>query len=109
MQHGALDFAGASRSILAVALAGRPAVVRVPVGEFPTASRLLDAGAAGVIAPMINGRADAERFAAFAKFLPVGERLIPIRAVRAISSPRHAAPQHKKDRRGNCSKPVIRG
>lgn len=85
MQHGALDFAGASRSILAVALAGLPAVVRVPVGEFPTASRLLDAGAAGVIAPMINGRADAERFAAFAKFLPVGERSWGPRAALPLS------------------------
>ena len=34
MQHGALDFAGASRAILAVALAGLPAIVRVPVGDF---------------------------------------------------------------------------
>src|SRR5208283_3248719 len=74
IQHGALDFAGASRAILAVALADRPAIVRVPVGDFPLASRLLDAGAAGIIAPMINSRADAERFASFAKFPPLGER-----------------------------------
>src|SRR5271157_2957445 len=57
MQHGAFDFAGASRAILAVALADQPAIVRVPVGDFPLASRLLDAGAAGIIAPMINSRA----------------------------------------------------
>ena len=74
MQHGALDFAGACGGIAASALAGRPAIVRVPVGEFATASRALDAGAAGVIAPMINSRADAERFAAFTKFPPLGER-----------------------------------
>ena len=74
LQHGALDFVGASRAILAVAIAGRPAIVRPPVGDFASASRLLDAGAAGVIAPMINSRADAERFASFAKFPPLGER-----------------------------------
>ena len=74
LQHGALDFAGASQAILAVALAGRPAIVRVPVGDFASASRLIDAGAAGVIAPMINSRTDAERFASFAKYPPVGER-----------------------------------
>ena len=34
MQHGALDFAGASRAILAVALAGKPSIVRMPVGDF---------------------------------------------------------------------------
>ena len=74
MQHGALDFAGAARAIVAVALAGLPAIVRTPVDDFATASRVIDAGAAGVIAPMINSRADAERFASFAKFPPLGER-----------------------------------
>src|SRR5438876_11686527 len=54
MQHGAVDFAGASRAILSVALAGKPTIVRIPVGEFALASRLLDAGASGIIAPMIN-------------------------------------------------------
>ena len=85
MQHGALDFAGASRAILAVALAGKPAIVRVPVGEFPLASRLLDAGAAGIIAPMINSRDDARRLVAFTKFLPLGERSWGPRAVLPLS------------------------
>ena len=39
--------------------------MRVPVGEFATASRLLDAGASGVIAPMINTVDDARLFADF--------------------------------------------
>lgn len=47
LQHGALDFAGASQGVSAVALAGRPAIVRVPVGDFASASQLIDAGAAG--------------------------------------------------------------
>src|SRR5271157_5997913 len=85
MQHGALDFAGASRAILTVALAGKPAIVRVPVGEFPLASRLLDAGAAGIIAPMINSRDDARRLVAFTKFLPLGERSWGPRAVLPLS------------------------
>ncbi len=85
MQHGAFDFAGASRAILAVALADKPAIVRIPVGEFPLASRLLDAGAAGIIAPMINSRDDAERFVAFTKFPPLGERSWGPRAVLSLS------------------------
>lgn len=74
MQHGAIDLAGAMRGIGAVALAGKPAIVRIPVGEFQTASRVIDAGAAAVIAPMINSGADARRFADFMKFPPVGQR-----------------------------------
>ena len=85
MQHGAFDFAGASRAILAVALADKPSIVRVPVGEFPLASRLLDAGAAGIIAPMINSRDDARRLVAFTKFLPLGERSWGPRAVLPLS------------------------
>ncbi len=85
MQHGAFDFAGATRAILAVALAGKPAIVRVPVGEFPLASRLLDAGAAGILAPMINSRDDARRLVAFTKFPPLGERSWGPRAVLPLS------------------------
>ncbi len=85
MQHGAFDFVGASRAILSVALAGKPTIVRVPVGEFALASRLLDAGAAGVIAPMINSRDDAQRLVAFTKFPPLGERSWGPRAVLPLS------------------------
>jgi 4-hydroxy-2-oxoheptanedioate aldolase len=85
LQHGAFDFPGASRAILSVALAGKPSVVRTPVGEFSLVSRLLDAGAAGVIAPMINGRDDARRLVAFTKFPPLGERSWGPRAVLPLS------------------------
>jgi 4-hydroxy-2-oxoheptanedioate aldolase len=74
MQHGAIDVAGAMRGIGAVALAGKPAIVRIPIGDFATASRVIDAGAAAVIAPMINNAADARRFADFMKYPPVGQR-----------------------------------
>jgi 4-hydroxy-2-oxoheptanedioate aldolase len=74
LQHGAIDFAAALRAVPLVAAAGKPAVVRVPVGEFATASRFLDAGASGVIAPMINTIEEARRFASFMKFPPNGER-----------------------------------
>ena len=54
MQHGFIDFGVAMRAIPLIVAAGKPAIVRIPVGEFATASRLLDAGATGIIAPMIN-------------------------------------------------------
>ncbi|MGO4706080.1 HpcH/HpaI aldolase/citrate lyase family protein [Microvirga sp. 2MCAF38] len=74
LQHGVIDFAAAARAISGIAAAGKPTVVRVPVGEFGTASRFLDAGAAGVIAPMINSLEDARRFAGFMKYPPIGTR-----------------------------------
>jgi 4-hydroxy-2-oxoheptanedioate aldolase len=74
MQHGAIDIVGAMRGVGASALAGKPAIVRIPIGDFATASRVIDAGAAAVIAPMINSGADARRFADFMKYPPVGQR-----------------------------------
>jgi 4-hydroxy-2-oxoheptanedioate aldolase len=74
MQHSAMDLAAATRALPLVAAAGKPTLVRIPVGEFATASRLLDAGASAVIAPMINTVEDARRFASFMKYPPVGER-----------------------------------
>lgn len=74
MQHGSMDFAATIQSVPLIAAAGKSALVRVPVGDFASASRFLDAGVSGVIAPMINTIEDARRFAAFMKFPPIGER-----------------------------------
>lgn len=74
MQHGVIDVDIAVRGIALVALAGKPTLVRIPVGEFQTASRMLDAGAAAVVAPMINSAAEAQAFADFVKFPPLGKR-----------------------------------
>jgi len=74
MQHGAIDFAATVQAIPLVTAAGKPAIVRIPVGEFATASRLLDAGASAVISPMINTVEDARRFGSFMKYPPLGQR-----------------------------------
>ena len=85
MQHGAVDFAGAMRSIVSVALAGKPTIARVPIGEFALASRLLDVGASGILAPMINSVADARRLVEVVKFSPLGERSWGPRAALSLS------------------------
>ena len=73
-QHGLWDTAGTVNAIAAIHLAGAAPIVRVPLGQFPTVSRVLDFGAEGVIAPLINTPADARAFVAAAKFPPLGER-----------------------------------
>ncbi|ODT75661.1 MAG: hydroxyacid aldolase [Pelagibacterium sp. SCN 64-44] len=74
MQHGQLDLASTIAAIAQIALAGKPAIVRVPVGDFATATQVLDAGAVGIIAPMINSVDDARRLVSFTKYPPLGER-----------------------------------
>jgi 4-hydroxy-2-oxoheptanedioate aldolase len=73
-QHGLWDTASVVAAIAHVRQGGAAAIVRIPVGEFASASRALDFGAEGIIAPMINTPADARAYVAFAKFPPLGER-----------------------------------
>lgn len=74
MQHGLHTTQSAILAITAAAAAGKAVFVRPPVGAFPEASRMLDAGAIGIVAPMINTIADARQLAAYCKYPPLGER-----------------------------------
>jgi 4-hydroxy-2-oxoheptanedioate aldolase len=74
LQHGLFDFATTAAGIGAVHSVGSAPVVRIPVGDNASASRLLDAGAEAVIAPMINAPEDASSFVSFMKYPPVGAR-----------------------------------
>ena len=74
MQHGCHSTESVMRGVAAVTLAGKPAIVRIPVGRFEMASRALDFGATAVIAPMVNSLADARAFAGSMKYPPLGER-----------------------------------
>lgn len=74
MQHGTVDFDAAARGVAHLAARGCPTFVRVPVGGFAIASKLLDAGAAAIVAPMINSVEDAKTLVEFCKFPPLGGR-----------------------------------
>lgn len=82
MQHGLSDIASAFGLIAGIRRAGGHALARIPVGEFQTASRLLDGGAEMIVAPMIESAADAAVFASYVKYPPLGRRSWgPTRAV----------------------------
>jgi 4-hydroxy-2-oxoheptanedioate aldolase len=81
-QHGMWDVASLIAGIGAVRAGGSAPLVRVPLEDFALASRALDLGAEAIIAPMINNASDARRFAAAAKYPPIGERSWgPVRAM----------------------------
>lgn len=73
-QHGGHTEDVVLRAIGPILVQGKPAVVRIPVGRFDMASRVIDFGAEAVIAPMINSVADAQAFANAMKYPPVGQR-----------------------------------
>src|SRR5436190_3856057 len=67
-QHGLWDIASMVTAIAQIRLGGAAPIVRIAVGDFATASRALDFGAEGIIAPMINTPAGARAYVSFAKF-----------------------------------------
>jgi 4-hydroxy-2-oxoheptanedioate aldolase len=87
-QHGLWDVSSLVAGAGAVNHAGAAPIVRVPLNDFAMVSRALDFGAEAIIAPMINSADDAHRFAAAAKYPPLGERSWgPLRAM-AMQAPR---------------------
>jgi 4-hydroxy-2-oxoheptanedioate aldolase len=73
-EHGPADVVEVRRHIAVAQLHGVPALVRVGSGESGLMLRVLDAGAAGVIAPHIDTPAGAKALVDSAHYPPVGHR-----------------------------------
>jgi 4-hydroxy-2-oxoheptanedioate aldolase len=81
LQHGLIDYADALPMLQAISCTDVTPMVRVPSLDSGIIGKMLDAGAYGVICPMINTRAEAEAFVAACKYPPHGTRSNgPIRA-----------------------------
>lgn len=81
MQHGLIDYHTATLMLTAISTTHVAPLVRVPWLEEGIIMKMLDAGAHGVICPMVNTLADAKRFVAAARYPPLGARSFgPIRA-----------------------------
>lgn len=82
MQHGLIDYAAAVNMLTAIASTDTCALVRVPWLEPGMIMRMLDAGAGGIICPMVNNAADAQRLVSAMRYPPQGQRSFgPIRAL----------------------------
>ncbi|MDI3468238.1 MAG: hypothetical protein OJF62_000301 [Pseudolabrys sp.] len=73
-QHGLWTPDEVRLGVAAIRQGGGAPIVRIALEDFGSASRALDWGAEGIVAPMINNVADARRFVGACKFPPVGER-----------------------------------
>ncbi len=81
MQHGVIDYAAMLTMLQAISATPTVPVVRVPWLEPGIIMKSLDAGAYGVICPMVNTRDDAQRLVAYTHYAPRGTRSFgPIRA-----------------------------
>lgn len=74
LQHGLLDYSTALPMLQAINLAGAVPMARVPWNEPGIIMKLLDAGALGIVCPMINTRSECERFVGACRYAPRGYR-----------------------------------
>ncbi len=74
MQHGCIDYSDAVTMLTAISTTAVTPFVRVPWNEPSMIMKVLDAGAYGVIVPMVSTRAEAQRAVAACRYPPVGIR-----------------------------------
>ncbi|MCC7427308.1 MAG: 2,4-dihydroxyhept-2-ene-1,7-dioic acid aldolase [Alphaproteobacteria bacterium] len=81
MQHGVQDYASLVPILQALDACPVTAMVRVPWNEPGIIGKCLDAGAKGIICPMVNSAAEAEALVQSCRYPPRGSRSFgPIRA-----------------------------
>ena len=81
MQHGVIDYQVAVTMLQGISTTGAMPMARVPWNDPAQLMKILDAGAYGVICPMVNTRAEAEALVRACKYPPRGYRSWgPVRA-----------------------------
>ena len=81
LQHGVIDYSKLVPMLQAISTTNTVPVVRVPWLEPGILMKVLDAGAYGVICPMINTREDAQKLVHCTHYAPQGGRSFgPVRA-----------------------------
>ncbi|MGB0385825.1 MAG: HpcH/HpaI aldolase family protein [Ardenticatenaceae bacterium] len=81
MQHGMAGFQVGLTMLQAISTTETVPLARVPWNEPAMIMRMLDAGAYGIICPMVNTRAEAEKFVGACRYHPQGYRSLgPTRA-----------------------------
>lgn len=74
IQHGALDYSSALPMFQAMRSSGVVPMARVPWLDPAAIMKELDAGALGIICPMINSRVEAAELVSYLRYPPEGQR-----------------------------------
>lgn len=74
IQHGLLDYGDAWQMLQAINIGSATPLVRVPWNEPGIIGRSLDAGARGIVIPMVNTGAEAEAAVQACRYAPDGSR-----------------------------------
>lgn len=82
MQHGMVDFQAAVTMLQSISTVDSTPLARVGWNDPSSIMKILDAGAYGVICPMINNKDECEKFVGACRYVPRGYRSVgPARGV----------------------------
>ena len=91
MQHGALDYSNVLPMFQAMRASGAVLMARVPWLEPGIIMKALDAGAYGIICPMVSTADEAARFVSYMRYPPLGNRSFGPTRVSFAAGPNYAA------------------
>ncbi|MGE5466075.1 MAG: HpcH/HpaI aldolase family protein [Ignavibacteria bacterium] len=74
LEHSTISIDQAGELIRVIDLAGAAPLVRLTSNEANQIKRVMDAGAHGIVVPMVNSARDAEQAVAATRYAPVGNR-----------------------------------
>ena len=103
LQHGLIGYSDAVRMLQAMSASDTVPLARVPWNEPGIIGKVLDAGAQGVVIPMVNTRTEAEAAVAACRYRPEGRRSFgPMRAALV-----HGSGYYDAANREICCMPMI--
>ena len=74
MEHGPIDFEMLNNMFMAIGTTNAMPMCRIPDNDPVYIKRILDAGAMGIVVPMVNSAEEAEKAVQYAKYAPEGIR-----------------------------------
>src|SRR5690606_18376179 len=74
LEHSSIDLSMTLNLIRVIELSGKSSLVRVSSNDEVQIKRVLEAGASGIIVPMIRNREDVERAYSYMHYPPYGKR-----------------------------------
>ena len=90
LQHGVIDYQVAVTMLQAISATDTVPIVRVPDASFGFINKMLDAGAMGIIVPLINTAEEARAVVAACRYFPDGSRSIGPTRVSVSAGPEYA-------------------
>lgn len=75
-EHNPVDIRTLAQMFAAMSGSGTAPMVRIPWNNGENFKRVLDAGAWGIVVPMVNSRAEAEQAVEFTRYAPLGNRSV---------------------------------